>query len=72
MGRAERPTDVPVWLGVPRYLFGEMLRQTAVLSKGVMTLRGETIFRARWDLNVLRGQILEAYHSGGEKTDSAS
>ena len=72
MERGERPTDVPVWLGVPRYLIGEMIRQTAVLSKGLMTLRGETIFRARWDLNVLRGQILEAYHSGGEKPDSAS
>jgi hypothetical protein len=63
MGRAESFTDMPAWLGVPRYLFGDMVRQTAVLSKGLLTFRGETIFRARWNLNVLRGEIIEAYHS---------
>jgi glycosyltransferase involved in cell wall biosynthesis len=72
MGSAERSAGLPAWFGVPRYLFGEMLRQSAVLSKGVLTFRGKTIFRARWNLNVLRGQILEAYHSGGEKPDSVS
>jgi glycosyltransferase involved in cell wall biosynthesis len=63
MGRAESFTDMPAWLGVPRYLFGDTLRQTAALSKGLLTFRGETIFRARWNLNVLRGEIIEAYRS---------
>jgi glycosyltransferase involved in cell wall biosynthesis len=65
MGRtASGSTAQPAWLGVPRYLFREMVRQTAVLSRALLTFRGAAIFRARWDLNVLRGQILEAYRSG--------
>ncbi len=71
MGSTERPTDTPAWLGVPRYLFKEMLRQAALLSKGLLTFRSETVFRARWDLNVLRGQIIEAYRSGGQPTERA-
>lgn len=58
----EHRTDMPTWLGVPRYLFKEVLWQTALLSKGLLTFRGETVFRARWELNVLRGQVIEARH----------
>jgi L-malate glycosyltransferase len=71
MGRTDRRTDMPTWLGVPRYLFREMLWQTAMLSKCLLTFRGEAIFRARWDLNVLRGQIIEAYLCRGELSDRA-
>jgi len=60
IGRMELPSDVPVWRGVPRYLFRDLIRQGALLAKGVLTLNGETVFRAQWELNVLRGQIHEA------------
>jgi L-malate glycosyltransferase len=69
--RMERGTDLPTWLGVPRYLFREMLWHTALLSRGLLTFRGETVFRARWALNVLRGQTVEAYNSRGEQTGRA-
>ena len=63
MGRAELNTDLPSWFGVPRYLFREGAGQTALLIKGVLTMRGESVFRARWELNVLRGQMSEAFRS---------
>lgn len=63
IGLAELTPDLPTWLGVPRHLFKEAARQTVLLSKGLLTLRGETIFRAQWELNVLRGQMSEAYRS---------
>ena len=53
----------PAWFGVPRYLIRELLRQVTLLAKGILTFRGEAIFRAQWDLNVLRGQITEAYYA---------
>jgi glycosyltransferase involved in cell wall biosynthesis len=63
LGQMEQQTGLPAWRGVPRYLFKEVVLQTALLSKGLLTLSGETIFRARWELNVLRGQIMEAHRS---------
>ena len=61
--RTEGQADFPSWFGVPRYLFRELLKQAALLSKGLLTFRAETVFRARWELSVLRGQITEAYRS---------
>ena len=63
IGRAELTTDLPTWLGVPRYLFREAGQQSALLAKGLLTLSGETRFRAQWELNVLKGQMSEAYRS---------
>lgn len=71
MGLMERQTDVPTWFGVPRYFFREVLVQSALVVKGLLTFRGETAFRARWGLNVLRGQIIEAYNSRGERPGTA-
>jgi glycosyltransferase involved in cell wall biosynthesis len=61
MRQMEGLINMPTWIGVPRYLFREMMRQSALLAKGVLTLRGERAFRARWELNVVRGEIIEAY-----------
>jgi L-malate glycosyltransferase len=66
IGRMDRRADMPTWLGVPRHLFREILEQTALVLKGLLTFRGETVFRARWQLNVLRGKVIEAYSSRGE------
>jgi glycosyltransferase involved in cell wall biosynthesis len=72
MGRKEQGADVVTWLGVPRYLFREALRQSALLSKSLLTFRPEVAFRARWDLNVVRGQIIESYRSGRRQTEGVS
>ena len=71
MGSNERSTEMPTWLGVPRYLFKEVLRQSALLSKNLLTFHSEEAFRARWDLNVVRGQIIESYRSGRRPTEGA-
>jgi glycosyltransferase involved in cell wall biosynthesis len=72
VGSKEQSTELPTWLGVPRYLFKEMLRQSALLSKNLLTFHSEAAFRARWDLNVVRGQIIESYRSGRRPTEGAS
>lgn len=69
MWRNEQAAEVVTWLGVPRYLFREMLRQSALLSKSLLTFRPEAAFRARWELNVVRGQIIESYRSGRRPTE---
>ena len=66
MGRLEGTTGIPAWLGIPRHLFRDSLTQTARLLKGLLTFSGETIFSARWELNVLRGQFMEAYNASGD------
>ena len=66
MGRLEGPTGIPAWFGIPRHLFRDTFTQTARLLKGLLTFSGETIFRARWELNVLRGQFIEAYNASGD------
>jgi len=63
LGKADSTTELPEWFGIPRYLFKETAGKVALLGKGLLTLRGETIFRAQWDLNVLLGQMSEAYRA---------
>jgi hypothetical protein len=63
IGLMEGPAAITTWLGVPRHLFRDILVQTAQLLKGFLTLNLEIIFRARWELNVLRGQLIEAYNA---------
>jgi glycosyltransferase involved in cell wall biosynthesis len=63
MHRVEGSAGMPSWLGAPRYLFREMLRQGVRVAVGLLTFRGEMAFRARWELNVVRGQIVEARKS---------
>jgi hypothetical protein len=60
IGRMERTVTVPTWRGVPRYLYRDLVRQAGLLAKGVLTFQREAMFRAQWELNVVRGQILEA------------
>jgi L-malate glycosyltransferase len=63
LGLMEGPAAITTWLGIPRHLFRDILVQTAQLLKGFLTLNLETIFRARWELNVLRGQLIEAHNA---------
>lgn len=71
IGRQEQASAPPAWRGVPRYLFREMFRHAALLAKGLVTFRGETIFRAEWELNVVRGQIIEAHRTRADLPERA-
>jgi glycosyltransferase involved in cell wall biosynthesis len=61
MTRGEVRVAPPTWLGVPRYLLKEMFYQGAMVLKGVLMFRDDAVLRARWELNVLRGQVMEAF-----------
>lgn len=60
MTRAEQRSNLSTWQGVPRHLFKQMLVQTALVVKGAASFDEKSVFRARWALNVVRGQIIEA------------
>lgn len=60
VNRTEEAAPAPTWLGVPRYMFREMARQSALIAKGFLTFRDDVSFRARWEMNVVRGQAIEA------------
>ena len=62
----QRP-GTPTWIGIPRHLFKEMLLQGALVLKGLLFFHAETVFRARWKFNFLRGQAIEAYNFRGER-----
>jgi GT2 family glycosyltransferase len=64
--RIERRASRPTLLGVPRYLFAEMLRQAVLFAIGFLTFRREIAFHARWEMNVARGQIIEGYRARSE------
>lgn len=61
VSRSEADRNHPTWLGVPRYMFREMARQSALIAKGYLTFRDDVSFRARWQMNVVRGQAIEAF-----------
>jgi glycosyltransferase involved in cell wall biosynthesis len=60
MTHTEQRQDISTWRGVPRHLFSQMAVQTALVVKGLVCFDDETVFRARWTLNVLWGQVIEA------------
>ncbi|HJP85477.1 MAG TPA: glycosyltransferase [Gemmatimonadaceae bacterium] len=60
LGASQQARDVATWVGVPRHLFREFFREFGVALKAALTFDEETAFRARWTLNFLWGQIIEA------------
>jgi glycosyltransferase involved in cell wall biosynthesis len=50
----------PMWGGVPRYLFREMLEHALSAMTGTIELNAKKVFQARWDFNYARGKALEA------------
>lgn len=62
MTHTDQRSGTPTWFGIPRHLFKQMLVQGALVSKGLLFFHDETIFRARWKFNVLRGQVIEAHN----------
>jgi glycosyltransferase involved in cell wall biosynthesis len=71
MRQIEGRVNMPTWVGVPRYLVREIIRQSLLLGKSALTLHGESAFRARWELNVVRGEIIEAYTHRSSRDDTA-
>ena len=59
-GAAERSHMVR-WWGVPRYLFRDLLAGAASVGVSLISLNRERLLRARWNLGVTRGQVLEAW-----------
>jgi glycosyltransferase involved in cell wall biosynthesis len=56
----ERELMLPCWVGVPRYIFREMLEQQVLMATGLLSADRERIFRARWRFSYLWGQAIEA------------
>lgn len=51
---------VKMWGWVPRHLFRDVPKQLAYMAAALFTLRRDQYFRARWRLNMLRGEAIEA------------
>jgi L-malate glycosyltransferase len=59
MGLLDEPISSRT-LGIPKTLIYETMKGCKALCKGILLLRRESIFRASYHLNFLRGQIVEA------------
>jgi glycosyltransferase involved in cell wall biosynthesis len=55
-----QPPQTRSWRGVPRYLYRQLAEQLALVLKAACSFDGEALFRARWNLNCIRGQMIEA------------
>jgi len=57
---AGQPPETRSWRGVPRYLYRQLAEQAALVLKAACTFDDEALFRARWNFNYTRGQMIEA------------
>jgi len=60
LNRAVHSTQVVTWFGVPRYLFRQVIEQAVQMLKYMISIEQGKYFRARWNLNCCRGNIIEA------------
>jgi len=60
------------WFGAPRYLFRQLLEQTATMLKYMLCFDQERFFHARWMLNYYRGYIIEARNLHKERVTLSS
>jgi glycosyltransferase involved in cell wall biosynthesis len=56
----EQNAGARLWRGVPIHLFRRAFKKAAVAALAWISFRKETLFRARWRLNVFLGEIAEA------------
>jgi glycosyltransferase involved in cell wall biosynthesis len=49
-----------MWFGVPRYFFRQILEQTVQILKCMLSFDEKGFFRARWEFNFYRGNMIEA------------
>jgi glycosyltransferase involved in cell wall biosynthesis len=55
-----QPSQTKSWRGVPRYLYRQLADEVALALKAACGFDGEALFHARWNLNYIRGQMIEA------------
>jgi glycosyltransferase involved in cell wall biosynthesis len=67
MSQPEKPEALVLWFGVPRYLFRRLFTESLIVLKACLSLNGEALIQARWNLNYLRGQMKEARVLRSEK-----
>jgi glycosyltransferase involved in cell wall biosynthesis len=69
--------DSKTWFGAPRHFFRDIPKELILIAAAAVSLRHETLFRARWRLNFLRGKLSEARalarerHAASQITSSA-
>ena len=63
------PSKVPVWMGAPRYLYRALLEQGISVVRSWVCANDEDLFCARWRLNFLKGQFIEARILSRDTTD---
>jgi len=60
LNHASHSIPAVLWFGAPRYMFRQILEQTAQMLKCTLRFDQEKFFRARWMFNYYRGNIIEA------------
>ena len=60
LGHADEVSSRRLLLGVPRYLYRKLYKETRQLTKAWVMRRQEDFFRSNWRFNFIRGEIQEA------------
>jgi len=66
LARAARPVHDRQWRGVPRYLYRQKMSQYWLALKAACLFERDALFRARWNLKFINGEIIEARLVHGE------
>ncbi|HEV7596302.1 MAG TPA: glycosyltransferase [Gemmatimonadaceae bacterium] len=66
--QVEQRVDMATVGGIPGHLFNQILLQGWLVLKGLVCLDHEKAFRARWEFNVVWGQVVEARNLCGTRT----
>jgi L-malate glycosyltransferase len=60
LSRATESAPQRTWRGIPRYLYRKLLGEIGRTLLAAASMDGDRLFRARWSLNYIRGQMVEA------------
>jgi glycosyltransferase involved in cell wall biosynthesis len=72
LAAADQKIAFRLFAGVPRYLYAQLMQQLAHLAVSALRGNAEDLFRARWDLNYIRGEIIEARTLSRQQVPSES
>ena len=72
LNHATHPVPTVLWFGAPRYLYRQLLEQTATMLKCMISFDQKRFFRARWMLNYFRGILIEARNLEKERAALSS
>jgi glycosyltransferase involved in cell wall biosynthesis len=59
-GRFRISPEQKLLFGVPRYLFRDLPKESALMAVAAISFRRDSLFQARWRFNTLRGMAIEA------------